>query len=62
MNDDSKRSSMKVPNTLDEREIDELLALCQAAADMWKDEFDVVNEIHRMREERDRQILACGSI
>jgi hypothetical protein len=44
-----------------EREVDELIALCNAAADMWESDFDVVEEIHRMREERDEQIWASKS-
>jgi len=38
------------------READELLALCDAAAEMWEGEFDAACEIRQMREERDEQI------
>ena len=38
-----------------EKEADELLALCDAAAEMWQGEFDVVEEIRQMRQERDDQ-------
>ena len=34
---------------------DELLALCDAAAEMWEGEFDVAEEIRQMRQERDEQ-------
>ncbi len=40
---------------------DELLALCDAAADMWKGEFDAAQEIRRMRQERDEQIWPSKS-
>jgi len=40
---------------------DELLALCDAAADMWEGEFDAVQEIRRMRQERDEQIWPSKS-
>jgi hypothetical protein len=39
-----------------EREADELLALCDAAAEMWEGEFDAAEEIRQMRKERDEQI------
>ncbi len=39
-----------------EREADELLTLCDAAAGMWEGEFDAVEEIRQMRQERDEQI------
>jgi len=39
-----------------EREADELLALCDAAAEMWRGEFDAAGEIRQMRQERDEQI------
>ena len=38
-----------------EREADELLALCDAAAELWKGEFDAAEEIRRLRQERDEQ-------
>ena len=39
-----------------EKEADELLALCDAAAGMWEGEFDAVQEIRQMRHERDDEI------
>lgn len=39
-----------------EREADELLALYDAAAEMWEGKFDAVEEIRQMRQERDEQI------
>ena len=39
-----------------EREADELLALCDAAAEMWEGEFDSAEEIRQMRQGRDDQI------
>jgi len=38
------------------RDTDELLALCDTAAEMWKGEFDAAEEIRQMRQERDEQI------
>jgi hypothetical protein len=38
-----------------ERETDELLALCDAAAELWTGEFDAPEEIRQMRRERDEQ-------
>lgn len=38
------------------READEILALCDAAAKMWRGKFDAVEDIRRMRQERDEQI------
>lgn len=35
---------------------DELLALCDAAAEMWDGKFDAVQEIHQIRQQRDEQI------
>jgi len=40
---------------------DELLALCDAAADMWEGEFDATREIRQMRQERDEQIWPSKS-
>ena len=40
---------------------DELLALCDAAADMWEGEFDAAQEIRQMRQERDEQIWPSKS-
>lgn len=36
-----------------QRETEELLALCEAAAEKWKGEFDSVSEIQQLRRERD---------
>ena len=38
-----------------EREADELLALCDTAAELWEGEFDAAEEIRQMRQERDEQ-------
>jgi len=43
------------------REVDELLALCDAAAEMWEGEFDAADEIRQMRQERDEQICLSKS-
>ena len=45
--------TMEKPGTED---ADELLALCDAAAEMWEGEFDTAQEIRQMRRERDEQI------
>jgi len=39
-----------------DREADALLVLCDAAAEMWRGEFDAAEEIRQMRQERDEQI------
>ncbi|MBI3989800.1 MAG: hypothetical protein HY347_09305 [candidate division NC10 bacterium] len=39
-----------------EKEADELLALCDAAAEKWEGEFDSAGEIRQMRRDRDEQI------
>jgi len=39
-----------------EKEADELLALCDEAAEMWDGKFDSAEDIRRMRKERDKQI------
>ena len=39
-----------------ERETDELLALCDAAAEMFEDAFDSAEEIRRMRQQRDEHL------
>ena len=44
-----------------EREADEILALCDAAAEMWDGEFDAAEEIRQMRKERDEQIWPSKS-
>lgn len=38
-----------------EREANELLALCDAAAEMWGGEFDAAEEIRQIRRKRDEQ-------
>ena len=38
-----------------EREADELLALCDTAAELWKGEFDAAEEIRQLRQERDER-------
>ena len=40
---------------------DEILALCDAAADMWEEKFDAAQEIRQMRQERDEQIWPSKS-
>lgn len=40
-----------------QRETEELLALCEAAAEKWTGEFDSVAEIQQMRRERDDAVL-----
>jgi transcriptional regulator with XRE-family HTH domain len=44
-----------------EREADEILALCDAAAEMWEGQFDVAEEIRQMRKERDEQVWPSTS-
>jgi len=39
-----------------QKKADELLALCDAAADMWEGKFDSAEDIRQMRKERDKQI------
>ncbi|OGO40841.1 MAG: hypothetical protein A2Z04_07410 [Chloroflexi bacterium RBG_16_57_9] len=39
-----------------EKEADELLALCDEAAEMWEGTFDAAEEIRQMRRDRDEQI------
>ena len=39
-----------------EKEANEILALCDSAAEMWEGTFDSAEDIRRMREERDEQI------
>ncbi len=39
-----------------EREADEILALCDAAAELWKGEFDAAEEVRQLRQGRDEQI------
>ena len=43
---------------LRQKEADELLALCDAAAEMWEGEFGAAEDIRQMRRERDEQIWA----
>lgn len=40
---------------------DELLALCDAAAEKWNGAFDAAHEIRRIRQQRDEQIWPTGS-
>ena len=53
--------------TLVEREVqqssdaDKLLALCDAAAEMWNGTFDAVQDIHQVRQQRDEQIEFIGN-
>jgi hypothetical protein len=44
-----------------QREADELLALCDTAAGLWEGEFDAVEEIRQMRQERDDQVWQSRS-
>jgi hypothetical protein len=44
-----------------EQEVEELLALCDAAAELWEGTFDAAEEIRQMRQERDEQIWRSGS-
>jgi hypothetical protein len=44
-----------------EREADELLALCDTAAELWKGEFDAAEEIRQMRRERDERVWPSKS-
>lgn len=39
-----------------QRETEELLALCEAAAEKWAGEFDSVADIQQLRRERDNQV------
>jgi len=39
-----------------EKELNALLALCDAAADKWEGSFNAVKDIHKIRRERDEQI------
>ncbi len=39
-----------------EREADEILVLCDAAAELWQGEFDSAKEIRQLRHERDEQV------
>ena len=39
-----------------EKEANEILALCDEAAEMWDGKFDSAEDIRRMRKERDEQI------
>lgn len=44
-----------------EKEADELLALCDAAAEMWEGTFDAAEEIRLTRRDRDEQIWPSKS-
>lgn len=39
-----------------EKEANEILALCDEAAEMWEGKFDSAEDIRRIRKERDEQI------
>jgi len=43
---------------LRQKQAKKLLALCDAAAEMWEGEFDSAEDIRQMREERDEQVWA----
>ncbi|MFN3762197.1 MAG: hypothetical protein ACK4WK_03220 [Anaerolineae bacterium] len=45
----------------DAKEADELLALCDAAAEMWNGTFDAASEIRQIRHQRDEQVWPTGS-
>lgn len=42
-------------------EADELLALCDAAAEMWNGTFDAASEIRQIRQQRDEQVWPTRS-
>ena len=44
-----------------EKEADELLALCDAAAEMWEGAFDAAEEIRLMRRDRDEEVWPSKS-
>jgi phosphoribosylanthranilate isomerase len=44
-----------------EREADEILALCDAAAELWQGEFEAEKEIRQLRQERDERIWQSKS-
>ena len=50
--------TVKDAAALRQKKAKELLALCDAAAEMWEDEFDSAEDIRQMREERDEQVWA----
>ncbi|MGH7597393.1 MAG: hypothetical protein ACREOI_13655 [bacterium] len=54
----SKTLASKDDTLLRQKEADKLLALCDAAAEMWKGEFDAAEDVRQMRRERDDQIWA----
>ncbi len=54
----SKTLVSKDDALLRQKEADKLLALCDAAAEMWEGEFDAAEDIRQMRRERDEQIWA----
>ncbi len=47
--------------SLRQKQADELLAMCDAAAEIWEGEFDSAEDIRQMRRERDEQIWASKS-
>jgi hypothetical protein len=54
----SKTLASKDDTSLHQKEADKLLALCDAAAEMWEGEFDAAEDIRQMRRERDHQTWA----
>jgi len=50
--------AVKDAAALRQKQAKELLALCDAAAEMWEGEFDSAEDIRRMREERDERVWA----
>ncbi len=57
----SKIVASKDDMLLRQRETGKLLALCDAAAEMWEGELDAAEDIRQMRQERDEQIWAISS-
>jgi hypothetical protein len=56
-----KKIAAKDEALLRQKEADELLAMCDAAAEMWEGEFDAAEDICQMRRERDEPIWASKS-
>jgi len=52
----SKNLGSQDDERLRQQEADRLLALCDAAAELWEGEFDAAEDIRQMRQERDEQI------
>jgi len=57
----SKNLAPKDGTLASPKEADKLLALCDAAAEMWEGKFDAAEDIRQMRQERDEQIWASKS-